>query len=422
MRSTHWFRPVLAGPALLLVVLLAGQVLAQEVVLDFPSWQATEPGTSDWFKALIDEFESEHPGVHIEFTNVPYSNYNQTLLTRFAGGNPPDIVHLPAANLQIYASQGWLEPLGDRMAQTDIPEFWNPLQDVCVYQGEPVCVLVLGYGYVMGYNQQAFDEAGVESVPENSDELFAAAKKLTVDKNGDGVIDQYGFAFPTVNDDGIVTVATNLIFEFDEDAHWVDAQGQLNREAITYAWKKMRDMVDAGVVPLGLNDNAKRQFFMEGRAAMVLEGPWIQGFIDEAAPNVRPHLAVAQVPFAGPAYGGPSNVLAIPKAISPEKKELVWDFIKLFSSEEWQRKYAEIAGQPPARSEVLTEAYLQQHPQMATFVQAAQNAKSYFPPGMRDNYTEFRDLAITATLDAVVQGQPIDDVLNDLQRQVDRLR
>ena len=52
---------------------------ADKIVFDFPSWQATEPGFADWWNELIDEFESEHPNVEINFYQVPYKDYINTL-------------------------------------------------------------------------------------------------------------------------------------------------------------------------------------------------------------------------------------------------------------------------------------------------------------------------------------------------------
>lgn len=400
------------------------RAVAQDTVLDMPSWQATEPGTSDWWNALIEAFEAEHEGVEVTFTHEPFTSYNQTMVTRFAGGNPPDILHLPAANFQIYAQEGWLEPLDERMQEAGSPilDEWTPIQETCVHEGQTLCAIVLGYGYVLGWNQQAFEEAGLDGPPTSSDELIEMARQLTVDEDGDGTIDRYGIAFPTITHPGVEATATSFIFEYGPDAHWVDAEGALNREAIRYAWTQMRRMVEDGSVPLGLDNNGKRQFFAEGRAAMMFEGPWIQGFIDSAAPEVGPHLRVAQQPLGGTAYGGASNILAIPAGIDPDRKDLAWDFIQLFSTPEWQADYAAIAGQPPARMGVLTEDFLADNANMQVYVQAASVARDYTPPGLAANYTEFRDLAVEATLAAVVQGEDMDAVLDRLQRDVDRLR
>src|SRR5579862_5887677 len=94
---------------------------AQTVTLDFPSWQAEEPGFGDWWRGLIQDFESKHPGVKVKFYSVPFANYVNQLTVRFSGENPPDIVHLPTRNFASFASQNWLEPIDDQLKTTDIP-------------------------------------------------------------------------------------------------------------------------------------------------------------------------------------------------------------------------------------------------------------------------------------------------------------
>jgi len=404
--------------------LLAANATAQGIVLDMPSWQATEPGTADWFRALIAEFESQNPGVTIDFAHEPFAGYNDKLVTRFAAGDPPDILHLPAANIMIYAQEGWLLPLDERMAASNSPvlDEWTPVQSGCEYEGQTICVIVLGYGYVLGWNQAAFEEAGLSGPPTNSAELIEYAKKLTIDRDGDGNIDQYGFVFPTVTHAGVETTVTSFLFEADPDGHWVDSEGQLNRDAIKSAWSVLSQLVQDGSVPMGVDNNGKRQFFVEGRAAMMLEGPWIQGNIDTAADGIREHLRVAPTPTSGTVYGGASNVLAIPVGLDPKIEDLAWKFIDLFTSQEWQAKYATIAGQPPARAGVLSDEILAENENMAQYVAAADNAIDYIPPGLEENYTRFRDLAIEASLAVVIQGQNPDAALDQLQSQINRLR
>lgn len=401
---------------------IAGNAFAQSVALEMPSWQATEPGTSDWWNALIDEYEAEHPDVDIQFSHVPFSNYNQSMVARFAANNPPDIFHMPAANFMVYAQEDWLAPLDDWLAGSEsaVLDRWTPVQSTCEYQGQTLCATVLGYGYVLGFNEQHLADAGLSGPPTNSDELIEYAREMTVDEDGDGTIDRYGFVFPTVTHAGVNVTATQFIFEHGPDAHWVDADGTLQRDAIKHAWGVMRQLVDDGSIPMGLDNNGKRQFWVEGRAAMMLEGPWIQGRIDSAGPDVQPHLRISLPPADGAPYGGASNVLAIPASISEERQQLAWEFIELFTTEEWQRKYATIAGQPPARGGVLSDEFLAENPNMATFVESAETARDFIPPGMAENYTRFRDLSIEATLAVVVQGQDADAALDEFQSQIDR--
>lgn len=419
---SHPTARILTIAAMLVLASFVSHATAQTTTLDMPSWQATEPGTSDWWNALIEAFEADHPDVDVAFSHEPFSGYNQTMVSRFAAGNPPDIFHMPAANFMVYAQEGWLAPLDDWLESSDSPILneWTPVQSTCEYQGQTLCATVLGYGYVLGWNEAQFAEAGFDAPPATSEELIEVARELTVDVDGDGIIDRYGFVFPTVTHAGVETTATQFIFEYAPDAHWVDADNVLQRDAIKYAWNVMRQLVEDGSVPMGLDNNGKRQFWIEGRAAMMLEGPWIQGQINRASEDVQPHLRVALPPVDGAPYGGASNVLAIPSGIDAERQQLAWEFLQLFSTEEWQAKYATIAGQPPARAGVLAASFLDENANMATFVQAAEVARDYIPASLAENYTRFRDLAIEATLGVVVQGQDADAVLDELQAQINR--
>src|SRR5439155_437699 len=77
---------------------------AQDVTLDFPSWQAEEPGFAEWWKGLVKEYEAKHPGVKVKLYSIPFANYVNQMTVRFAGQNPPDIVHLPSRNFASFAS------------------------------------------------------------------------------------------------------------------------------------------------------------------------------------------------------------------------------------------------------------------------------------------------------------------------------
>ncbi|HEV2516194.1 MAG TPA: ABC transporter substrate-binding protein, partial [Devosia sp.] len=83
----------------LAALLLAGVVAlpglaAAETRLNFVSWQKGEKGYGDWWQAVIDEFETTHPDVKIDFTLMPRDGYSDAMITQFAAGSAPDIVHL----------------------------------------------------------------------------------------------------------------------------------------------------------------------------------------------------------------------------------------------------------------------------------------------------------------------------------------
>src|SRR5690606_24541740 len=184
-----------AAAASSLALSIAAPAFAQ-TTLKFVSWQKDEPGVMDWWAAMVQKFEETHPDVKIEWTKVARSSYVDTMTTLFAGGTPPDIVHLAAFEFQQFANNGWLENLAPYFKEAGIDLNGWTGQSACAYNGETVCLMLLYTGYVMAYNQKLFDAEGI-AVPTNWDEYIAAVKKLTKDTNGDNIPDQFGTGHDT---------------------------------------------------------------------------------------------------------------------------------------------------------------------------------------------------------------------------------
>ena len=181
---------VVSGAALVLASSVA-PASAQQTVLKMTSWQKDEKGVGDWFNALIAQFEKSHPGVKIEFTKVEAANYAPTLTTLFASGSPPDIVHVAGFDYPRFAGNGWLANLDPYIKNSKLDLTGWSGQERCKWEGQTVCIVNLYFGFTLGYNEQLLQKAGV-AVPTNYAEFLAAAKKLTLDTNGDGITDQYG--------------------------------------------------------------------------------------------------------------------------------------------------------------------------------------------------------------------------------------
>jgi len=46
---------------------------AAQTVLDFPTWQAEEPGVSTWWKNLIAAYEKKYPDVKVNIQQIPFN-------------------------------------------------------------------------------------------------------------------------------------------------------------------------------------------------------------------------------------------------------------------------------------------------------------------------------------------------------------
>ena len=144
---------------------------SEEIVLEFPSWQATEPGFQEFWEAAVEEFENRHENVTINLYQVPFDNYVDTLTTLYAADTPPQITHIPSRYFAQFSEMGWFEPLNSRLEETDILDNWSSLQDGLKVDDEYYGVLLLGNGYTMYYNKAMFDEAGVE-VPTDAESFM----------------------------------------------------------------------------------------------------------------------------------------------------------------------------------------------------------------------------------------------------------
>lgn len=381
------------------LALAAAPALAQTITLDFPTYQLQE-SFGPWWQALTAEFEKQNPGVKINLTNAPSNDHHRMLTTRFAAGNPPDIVHMTARFVWGYGSEGVLEPLDRWMDKTDIRKSWVPNQAAMTVDGKTLGLVMLNYGFGLFYNEPMLKAAGL-AVPTTEAELMAAARSLT--KVKDGRTEQYGFAMNTSTSSwGYMYF---MHFHAGRDRELIKDGKLDSQDEIARTLETIDGLIKAGVSPKGLDNTPMRRLFWSGQAAMYIDGSWAPGYAETmATAAVKNGWRVARLPFLNMA-GGPSNALAMAKDIAPERKELVWKFIQLAASSEWQRSYAEVTGNPPGRVGMVTEVAKAKWPTLAMFDAAASApSRSHLPIGYETEFTKISDI-VANQMSAMVSGQ-----------------
>jgi len=401
---------IIAVLATILALGLAGPSSAQGVTLDFPSWQAEEPGFAEWWKGLISEYEARHPGVKVKLYSIPFANYVNQLTVRFAGQNPPDIVHLPSRNFASFASQQWLEPIDDLLKASDIASKWSKMQTEMSWNGKTYGVLLLPYGNLLYYNEKLLQDAGAKVPTTPAEWLDAMARTTNRDKG------QFGLVTTTAEHPNMfIDAATWVLGEKQDwlkgnkynftDPGVVAAMDQF-RKSLTYA-------------PPGTNSASARQLFIDGKAAFLRDGPWVWATLQKAKPETRPLLKMAQLPFPV-ITGGASNSLHIPATLEAQKKKLVWEFITLVASPAWQEKYVQLTGSPAGRIGVIGPEQAKKDPHLGAITLAAEKAENLFPmqPALRENYNEFATLFSRAVVRMQSSSQPTDAILANLQKEL----
>lgn len=178
---------------------------AKQVTLTF--WE--EPVAERFAAAqeIIAEFEKQNPDIIVEAmpTTGPPTRTTK-LIAAVAAGQAPDVVSFWGADFRHLASQGiWLnlKPyMQKHLTRRDIDDFF-PGQMRFMQLEDEQFGLPQHSGTTATYlNKTLFDEAGVLTPKSGWSiaDFTSAGRKLTLDKDGDGQPDQYGYAFIRMSD------------------------------------------------------------------------------------------------------------------------------------------------------------------------------------------------------------------------------
>ncbi len=396
---------------------------ASAQTLKFISWQVDEDGTGNWWREAIDRFESENPGVTVEFTKVDRGSYADTMTTLFAGGQPPQIVHLASFEYQNFAENGWMENLDPWLERDGIDMTGWAGQGTCRWNGETACVMLLYFGFMMAYNTEILASEGL-SVPTTYEEFLAAARQTTKDLNGDGIVDQFGTGHETKGGAGqYLTEMLNYLL--DAGAYWTDTDGNvtIDTPAMVEGLTRWRTVIEEGLTPIDLSAGEIRTLFADGKIALRLDGPWLYSTMKRGAAFDK--LAVA-VPAMTPPLGGSSNVLGMASEIPDEEKALVWEFMKIVMSPEFQRKYATVANNTPPSPTADVSGVEETVPHFGIIVEtqkaAAAAGVDRIPTGLEVQYGEFGKMVQEEVQRMLIEDLDPADVVKTMQARAEAIQ
>lgn len=164
-----------------LAVMLAGTALAQTI--NYFSF-STGSDKLEALEHLIEVFESENPGIEVNYTTADFGSYFTKLQTDFAAGTAADVFELNYENFVTFASRGTLLDLGAYMeASANVSEatFYPAALDAFSFEGKQLGLPITFSTVMLIYNKDLFDAAGVEYPTDDWtwDDVIAAGKAIT---------------------------------------------------------------------------------------------------------------------------------------------------------------------------------------------------------------------------------------------------
>ena len=147
-------------------------------------------------EAVVEAFNADHPDIHLTLTVVDNTEASDTLATRIAAGDAPDIIGpIGIRGLQSFGDQ--LLDLGPYIESSgvDLSQIDQSLIDVYNVDGKQLGIPMAVYSSFIYYNKTLFDEAELAYPPHDVDEQYEGedwtwdtvrdlAMRLTVDTNG----------------------------------------------------------------------------------------------------------------------------------------------------------------------------------------------------------------------------------------------
>lgn len=381
------------------------------VTLQFWNGFSGPDGTT--MERIVHRFNAGHPNINVRMQIIPWGTYYDKVTLGLAYGGAPDVFVLHCDALPRYADSSSLLRLDDLIAKGELREddFMPRPWRACHWKGKQYAIPLDCHPQGLYYNVDLFKKAGIVDAqgnakpPTNFNEFLADAKKLTIDTNGDGAPDQWGFVFTWLRTNYVTFLSQQGGNLLSSDSR----RSALNTSEARTALNMMTDLVDKYKVAPRPEGQDAWIGFQTGKVAMALEGIYMLSSL-EAQKNL--HYAGAPCPVFGRQRGAwaSSHLLVMPAKLSPEKRRAGWEFIKYLSdhSLEWAK-----GGQVPVRKSILASAAFRQLPVQYQFSKQLPYIQ-YVPASVSINQVlPFADAAVEAALCGI---KPADEALVEADR------
>ncbi|MGS4946851.1 extracellular solute-binding protein [Meridianimarinicoccus sp. RP-17] len=421
-------RTILGATALLLAVTGA---TAQEVTVGRFFGDCEDAGTDTKasvgeaciIQSIINAADAELDGVTVETLPTDWGNYYDQIKAAYAGGTPPDVHVMHRHRVPEFAGIGALADLTDDLENAGIdPADWEASAlEAVSYNGRIVGVPMDFHANLWHVNMDLMEAAGlVENgapvLPSSPEELLEHAQAVK-DATGQDYLAADFAQFPLG-----VRMVLALIWQqgsnvFDGDTATIDTPEARNAIAA------VTQLFDAGLANPQLNYADSQQAFLNGEAAILVNGTWVVDFYASEAANPETGLSTyhaADFPtlFAEGATWADSHMWAIPsplKANDPETYAAALQVLAFINDHniDWAR-----TGHMAVRTSVLESDAYAALPHRDEYAGTAEIARDT-PPSER--YGAIQDV-LNRELQAIwLTGKSVDGALSDAELDVQDL-
>ncbi|KFF99191.1 sugar ABC transporter substrate-binding protein [Streptomyces scabiei] len=267
-------------------------------------------GDADVLDKVIKPFKAANPDLDVKITLIPNSEYYTKLQAAIAAGKGPDVAQFFPESQAQFLDPSILRPVPDGLV--DPSTFFESLWDAGVVKDVAYTVPWYAYTYTLVYRSDLAKKAGVKA-PTAWDEMVPFFKALQRAGAGHGLGADMGW--------DIFNGQDVAMYAWQAGGSLLSSGGEwtLDTPAMVDAIKYNASFFTSGVADTsGPTFLDALPYFVSGRTASMITGPWVVGQLDTIAKKdgwTASHVATAPLP-AGPSgsvsfsAGGSWGVLA----------------------------------------------------------------------------------------------------------------
>lgn len=391
-----------------------------EVTLRF--WNGFTGPDGRPMQQLVKEFNRENPDIRIIMQRMDWYTYYNKLFVAGIGGRAPEVFIIHASNIPRFIHADFLRPVDDLLEKQMgldpgdfFPPAWKAAGNEGKHYGIPLDISIHG----MYYNKTLFraagivDETGQPRPPRNQKEFMEALRKLTLDRDGDGDTDQWGFVFTNTRNNILVLMVQFGGMFFDRDNRKCLLNSEGNVRALTWC----RDLIHREKLVPSPENFIAWLGFRQGNVAMAFEGIYMLADLQK---QTDLDYGVAPIPTIGeqPATLASSHIVCLRRDLKDSELQAASRFIRFLTdrSLDWAQ-----GGQIPARLSLLETERFRAMEAQSTF--ARQLDHVFYEPNQPFNNqfdTEFNEAVEKALRNSENPQAALDRAVENTQRAIRR--
>ena len=274
----------------LLLPLLALFALSSAVAQELEMWTlALSPTFDDYINGVIADFEAEHPGVTVQWVDLPDGGFPDKFFASIAAGQAPDVVNLNTSRMRLAVKEDALVNLSENATDEQLSIYFPSLLESSSVNGSVYALPWYQAPTILMYNKSIFEQAGLdpETPPATYEEAIAMAQTIREATFLEGIAP---LPFP---EDWLVQNGVDILSEDGTEPAFNTPEGVAALQIYVDAVENRAVSQDA------INFDYQKAIgdFAGGQDAMLVTGPQFLRTVESDGPEVYTNLGLAPYPL-----------------------------------------------------------------------------------------------------------------------------